>query len=152
MNLDEQIKEIKNVYNIAYKEKCDTCKYQVFSKKMQEMNISQETVYVILDEIEKQSNFDLNRWTKVFKVIPSLVPGIIISYVLTWIDSQFKNDSNFWNGFIVLVVICTTLFFLFGSIASSLTINLDIKRHKKELFVRLLEKYINDLEYKKINS
>lgn len=33
MNLDEQIKEIKNVYNIAYKEKCDTCKYQVFSKK-----------------------------------------------------------------------------------------------------------------------
>ncbi|MBQ3024805.1 MAG: hypothetical protein IJD23_05810 [Spirochaetaceae bacterium] len=152
MNLDEQIKEIENVYNIAYKEKCDTCKYQVFSKKLQEMNISQEILNEILNEIKENNDFESNRWTGIFKPAMKYVgSAAIASYISTWVCNTFLSNEDFWVGLIILIFVFSFVYFIFGGIIASIVLGNDLKRNKSKMFIRFLQKYIRERKIEKLS-
>lgn len=151
MNLDEQIKEIKNVYNIAYKEKCDTCKYQVFSKKMQEMNISQNILKEILDEIKENKEYEAKRWTSIFKPAMTYVgSATLASYISNWVSNAFLSNTDFWLGLIILFFVFLFVYCIFGGIIASIVTNLDVSRNKSKMLIRFLQKYIRELTIEKL--
>lgn len=153
MNLDEQIKEITNAFNIAYKEKCDTCKYQKFSKKLQEMDISQEILKEILEEIKENKEFESNRWTSIFKPAMTYVgSATLASYISNWVSNMFLSNTDFWFGLIILIIVFLFVYVIFGGIVASIVTGYDFKRNKTKMLIRFLQKYIREQKIEKLNN
>ena len=63
LTLDELLDKIRNIFYLSYKEKCDKCKYHLFSKKLKKMDISSDVLKVVLKEIMEDVSDTFNRET-----------------------------------------------------------------------------------------
>lgn len=152
LSLDELIEEIRNIFYLSYKEKCDKCKYQLFSKKLQNINVSSDVLKIVLKEIKEDKEYNKKKWTKIFKPAMTYVGSATLSsYISDWIFNQLTETENvnFWLGLFFLSVVFFALYFIFGSIIASIIIFIDAKRNKSEQLIRFLEKYVNNIEFEK---
>lgn len=150
LTLDELLDRIRNIFYLSYKEKCDKCKYHLFSKKLKKMDISSDVLKIVLKEIIEDKEYNKKKWTKIFKPAMTYVgSATLASYISNWVSNQLTETVNFWLGLFFLSVVFFTLFFIFGTIIASIIIVIDAKRNKSELLIRFLKKYINNLEFEK---
>ena len=59
LTLDELLDKIRNIFYLSYKEKCDKCKYHLFSKKLKKMDISSDVLKVVLKEIMEDKEYKI---------------------------------------------------------------------------------------------
>lgn len=153
LTLDELLDKIRNIFYLSYKEKCDKCKYHLFFKKLKKMDISSDVLKVVLKEIMEDKEYNKKKWTKIFKPAMTYVgSATLASYISNWVSNNLSIEMDFWLGLFFLSVVFFTLYFIIGSIINCITITLDEKRNKSNLFIRFLEKYINNIEFEKMNN
>ena len=153
LTLDELLDKIRNFFYLSYKEICDKCKYHLFSKKLKKMDISSDVLKVVLKEIMEDKEYNKKKWTKIFKPAMTYVgSATLASYISNWVSNNLSIEKDFRLGLFFLSVVFFTLYFIIGSIINCITITLDEKRNKSNLFIRFLEKYINNIEFEKMKN
>ena len=117
------------------------------------MDISSDVLKVVLKEIMEDKEYNKKKWTKIFKPAMTYVgSATLASYISNWVSNNLSIEMDFWLGLFFLSVVFFTLYFIIGSIINCITITLDEKRNKSNLFIRFLEKYINNIEFEKMNN
>lgn len=153
LTLDELLDKIRNIFYLSYKEKCDKCKYHLFSKKLKKMDISSDVLKIVLKEIIEEKEYNKKKWTKIFKPTMTYVgSATLASYISNWVSNNLSIEMDFWLGLFFLSVVFFTLYFTIGSIITCITMTLDEKRNKSNLLIRFLEKYINNIDFEKMNN
>ena len=153
LTLDELLNKIRNIFYLSYKENCDKCKYRLFSKKLKKMDISSDVLKVVLKEIMEDKEYNKKKWTKIFKPAMTYVgSATLASYISNWVSNNLSIEMDFWLGLFFLSVVFFTLYFIIGSIINCITMTLDEKRNKSNLLIRFLEKYINNIDFEKMNN
>ena len=155
MNLEESVEKVEKVFSNIKKIKCEGCKYKLFSKNMKKLQLSTEELSLIKVEFLEKTEYENNRFSKIFKPALFYVGApALATYITNYMQKEFSELKNFWLGLFLLIIIFATIYFIFGAVIAVIVFLIDSysKNAKERHLQRFLNKYIKEKEWKSIHG
>lgn len=143
MDLDELVETVKKLLKNMKKISCENCKYRKFSKELDDLCLSVDTIRLLKEEIENQKNYEDKKWTKIFKPAMLYIASPMYAAFMANYISKIDMNNNFWNSLLCLTVLFVICYILFGGFFAIIFIISDTKKNSNSLLLRFLDKYIH---------
>lgn len=151
MEMEDLIQKIKEIYKSACKERCETCRYRMFAKRISELKMSPEVINELTQEMIEQNEYEKNRWTKIFKPVMAYVGApVFATYMTNWIHDNFKCVSDFWLGLLITALVFIVVYILLGGGIAAIIVCIDTIKNKNKQIIRLLQKYSRELRFQNL--
>ena len=151
MEMEDLIQKIKEIYKSACKERCETCRYRMFAKRISELKMSPEVINELTQEMIEQNEYEKNRWTKIFKPVMAYVGApVFATYMTNWIHDNFKCVSDFWLGLLITALVFIGVYILLGGGIAAIIVCIDTIKNKNKQIIRFLQKYSRELRFQNL--